>query len=130
MSRFHLRSLQSVVFRLLSAVCLLCAPRALQASPDAAPSSVVIDRFNDVAGRMADPKPDDDLDKLMDEMSRLQERIDACGGWELDRMMDVACDALVLPPDDAPVPNRPDGGLGGARLTGRLAPRCLTNGPC
>ena len=52
---------------------------------------------------MADPKPDDDLDKLMDEMGRLQEQIDACGGWELDRLMDIACDALVLPPDDAPV---------------------------
>ena len=52
---------------------------------------------------MADPKPDDDLDKLMDEMGRLQEQIDACGGWELDRMMDIASDALVLPPDDTPV---------------------------
>ena len=36
-------------------------------------------------------------------MGRLQEQIDACDGWELDRMMDIACDALVLPPDDAPV---------------------------
>jgi ATP-binding cassette ChvD family protein len=52
---------------------------------------------------MADPQPDDDFDKLMDEMGRLQEQIDACGGWELDRMMDIACDALVLPPDDMPV---------------------------
>jgi len=67
------------------------------------PIQDLIDRFNDVTGRMADPKPDDDLDKLMDEMSRLQEQIDACGGWELDRMMDLACDALVLPPHDAPV---------------------------
>ncbi len=67
------------------------------------PIQDLIDRFNQITGRMADPKPDDDLDKLMDEMSRLQEQIDACGGWELDRMMDVACDALVLPPDDAPV---------------------------
>ncbi len=67
------------------------------------PIQDLIDRFNEIAGRMADPQPGDDLDKLMDEMSRLQERIDACGGWELDRMMDVACDALVLPPDDAPV---------------------------
>ncbi len=67
------------------------------------PIQDLVDRFNEIAGRMADPKPDDDLDKLMDEMSRLQERIDACGGWEIDRMLDVACDALVLPPDDAPV---------------------------
>ena len=63
----------------------------------------LVDRFNAIAGRMADPKPGDDLDKLMDEMGRLQEKIDAAGGWELDRLMDIACDALVLPPDDAPV---------------------------
>ena len=67
------------------------------------PIQDLVNRFNDITGRMADPKPDDDLDKMMDEMSRLQEQIDACNGWELDRMMDVACDALVLPPDDAPV---------------------------
>ena len=52
---------------------------------------------------MADPKADDDLDKLMDQMGRLQEKIDACDGWELDRLMDIASDALVLPPDDTPV---------------------------
>ncbi|MEI6314327.1 MAG: hypothetical protein WCO89_05615, partial [Syntrophus sp. (in: bacteria)] len=46
----------------------------------------LIDRFNEVAGCMADPKPDDNLDKLMDEMGRLQEQIDACNGWELDRL--------------------------------------------
>jgi ATP-binding cassette ChvD family protein len=67
------------------------------------PVQDLVDRFNDITGRMAEPKPDDDLDKLMDEMGRLQEQIDHCNGWELDRMMDIACDALVLPPDDAPV---------------------------
>ncbi len=67
------------------------------------PIQSLVDRFNEIAARMADPRPDDDLDKLMDEMGRLQERIDGSGGWELDRMMDIACDALVLPPDDAPV---------------------------
>jgi energy-dependent translational throttle protein EttA len=67
------------------------------------PIQDLVDRFNQIAARMADPKPDDDFDKLMDEMGRLQEQIDACNGWELDRMMDIACDALVLPPDDAPV---------------------------
>ena len=63
----------------------------------------LVDRFNAITGRMADLQPDDDLDKLMEEMGRLQEQIDACGGWELERMMDIACDALVLPPDDMPV---------------------------
>ena len=68
------------------------------------PIQDLVDRFNEITGRMADPKPDDDLDKLMDEMGRLQEQIDACDGWELDRMMDIASDALVLPPDDTPGP--------------------------
>ncbi len=43
----------------------------------------LVDRFNEITMEMADPKPDDDLDKLMDEMGRLQEKIDACNGWEI-----------------------------------------------
>ena len=39
----------------------------------------------------------------MEEMGKLQEKIDACDGWELDRLLDIASDALVLPPDDAPI---------------------------
>jgi energy-dependent translational throttle protein EttA len=67
------------------------------------PIQSLIDRFNEIAAKMAEPDAADDFDKLMDEMGKLQEKIDACSGWELDRMMDIACDALVLPPDDAPV---------------------------
>ena len=67
------------------------------------PIQDLIERFNEITTRMGDPQPDDDFDKMMEEMSRLQEQIDHCNGWELDRMLDVACDALVLPPDDAPV---------------------------
>ncbi len=67
------------------------------------PIQDLVDRFNEISNRMGDPQEGDDLDKLMDEMGRLQERIDAVGGWEIDRMLDVASDALVLPPDDAPV---------------------------
>jgi ATP-binding cassette ChvD family protein len=67
------------------------------------PIQDLVDRFNDISLRMADPQDGDDLDKLMDEMGRLQEQIDACNGWELERMMDIAADALVLPPDDTPV---------------------------
>ena len=66
------------------------------------PIQDLLDRFNEVSALMADPG-DADLDKLMDEMSRLQEKIDATNAWELDRLIDIAADALVLPPDDAPV---------------------------
>ena len=67
------------------------------------PVQDLVDRFHAVSNRMADPQVGDDLDNLMEEMGRLQERIDACDGWELDRLMDIASDALVLPPDDTPV---------------------------
>ncbi len=67
------------------------------------PIQDLVDRFNEISALMADPGADDDLDKLMDQMAQLQEQIDARGGWEIDRMMDIASDALVLPPDDAPV---------------------------
>ena len=67
------------------------------------PIQDLVDRFNDISTRMAEPQEGDDFDKLLDEMGRLQEQIDAAGGWELDRMMDIASDALVLPPDDVPI---------------------------
>jgi ATPase subunit of ABC transporter with duplicated ATPase domains len=63
----------------------------------------LVERFNEISAKMSEPEEADNFDKLMDEMGRLQEKIDACNGWELDRMMDIASDALVLPPDDAPV---------------------------
>ena len=67
------------------------------------PMQDLVDRFNAVSACMAEPQAGDDLDKLMDEMAQLQEKIDAGSGWEIDRLMDIASDALVLPPDDAPV---------------------------
>ena len=60
-----------------------------------------LDRFNEISMLMADPDQEDNFDKLMAEMGDLQEQIDHCGGWEIDRMIDIAADALVLPPDDA-----------------------------
>lgn len=60
-----------------------------------------LDRFNEISVAMGDPNESDNFDQLMERMGRLQEEIDAVNGWELDRMIDVAADALVLPPDDA-----------------------------
>ncbi|HPS52975.1 MAG TPA: energy-dependent translational throttle protein EttA [Phycisphaerae bacterium] len=67
------------------------------------PTLDMIDRFNEISERMGDLGPDDDMDKLLDEMGTLQDKIDACDGWETDRLIDIASDALVLPPDDTPV---------------------------
>lgn len=65
------------------------------------PIQSMLDRFNEISTLMGDPAQADHFDALMEEMGKLQEKIDAVGGWELDRMIDIAADALVLPPDDA-----------------------------
>ncbi len=60
-----------------------------------------VDRFNAVSAAMGEP--DADFDALMEEMGKLQEEIDAADGWELDRTIDIAMDALRCPPGDANV---------------------------
>ncbi len=60
----------------------------------------MIDEFNGISMKMAEPMDDDEMTALMDKMGKLQDRIDAVDGWELDRQVEVAMDALVLPPDD------------------------------
>jgi len=67
------------------------------------PVQSMIDRFNQISVKMGDPDEEANFDKLMEQMGTLQEQIDAVDGWELDRLIDIASDALVLPPDDAPV---------------------------
>ena len=68
-----------------------------------APVQALIDRYNAVADRLGEAPGADEMDKLLAEMDGLQQKIDACDGWEADRMLDIAADALVLPPDDMPV---------------------------
>jgi len=57
--------------------------------------------FEDVSVRMGDP--DEDVDALMARMTQLQSELDACNGWEVDRQLDRAMDALRCPPKDAKV---------------------------
>ena len=61
----------------------------------------MVDRYNEISALMAEP--DADFDALMAEMGDLQEKIDAADGWELDRTIDMAMDALRCPPGDWPV---------------------------
>lgn len=64
----------------------------------------LIDRFNAVSDRFADPElGEDEMNKLLEEQAKLQDAIDAKGGWELERKLEVAADALRLPPWDADV---------------------------
>jgi ATP-binding cassette ChvD family protein len=63
----------------------------------------LINKFNDISDRFAEPMDDEQMTKLLEEQGQLQDRIDAAGGWELERKLDVAADALRLPPWDAKI---------------------------
>jgi ATP-binding cassette ChvD family protein len=63
----------------------------------------LIDRFNEVSDRFAEPMSDDEMNRLLEEQAKLQDRIDAVGGWELERKLEIAADSLRLPPWDAVV---------------------------
>ena len=60
----------------------------------------MIEEFNEISAKMAEPMSDDEMEKAMGKMGQLQDQIDAADGWELDRQVEVAMDALVLPADD------------------------------
>jgi ATP-binding cassette ChvD family protein len=60
-------------------------------------------RFEEVSAKFAEPLEDDEMNALLEEQAKLQDRIDAANAWELDRMLEVAMDALRCPPPDADV---------------------------
>jgi ATP-binding cassette ChvD family protein len=63
----------------------------------------LLDEFNAIAARFAEPMDDDEMQRLLDRQARVQDRIDAAGAWEIDHKVDMAMDALRLPPGDADV---------------------------
>ncbi len=66
-------------------------------------TKALLDRFDEVSARFGEPLDDDAMNELMAEQAELQEKIDACNGWELQRTLDIAMDALRCPPGDADV---------------------------
>jgi len=68
-----------------------------------AETMALINRFNAISDRFAEPMEDDEMGKLLEEQGELQAKIDAVSAWELDRKLEVAADALRLPPWDAEV---------------------------
>ncbi|MFN6953860.1 MAG: energy-dependent translational throttle protein EttA [Acetobacteraceae bacterium] len=62
-------------------------------------------RFNEISARFGEEMSDDEMTALLAEQAELQERIDAGNGWELDRTVEIALDALRCPPADSPVTN-------------------------
>lgn len=62
-----------------------------------------LDRFNEISMKFAEPMDDDVMAALLEEQGDLQEKIDAQNGWELDRTIEIAMDALRCPPFDSEV---------------------------
>ncbi|ABI61098.1 energy-dependent translational throttle protein EttA [Granulibacter bethesdensis] len=60
-----------------------------------------IDRFNEISMAFAEPMDDDKMNELLAEQAMLQEKIDAEDGWDLDRRVEIALDALRCPPPEA-----------------------------
>ena len=89
----------------------------LQQEPELTPGSTVeqsvleglgpikglVDRFNAISERFAEPMEDDEMTSLLAEQGELQEKIEAANGWEIDRTVEIAMDALRCPPPDAKV---------------------------
>jgi energy-dependent translational throttle protein EttA len=63
----------------------------------------LLDQFNEVSAQFAEPMDDEQMNRLLEKQGNLQERIDNLGLWELDHKIDLAMDALRLPPGDADV---------------------------
>ena len=63
----------------------------------------LLDDFNAISEKFGEPMSDDDMNKLLEKQAKLQEKIDAAGAWELERKLEIAADALRLPPWEADV---------------------------
>ena len=69
------------------------------------PLKAAIDRFNEISNLFCEPMSDDEMNTLLAEQAELQEIIDSQDGWELDRRIEIALDALRCPPPDSPIEN-------------------------
>jgi energy-dependent translational throttle protein EttA len=68
-----------------------------------AETRALLQRFEAVSAKFAEPMSDDEMNALIEEQGKLQDRIDAANAWELDRTLEIAMDALRCPPPDAEV---------------------------
>ena len=67
------------------------------------PTRDLLKKFEEISMKFAEPMTDDEMTKLLEQQSKVQEKIDAANAWDLDRKVEVAMDALRLPPADAEV---------------------------
>ena len=66
-------------------------------------TKMILDRFNEVSAKFAEEMTDEEMNTLLGEQAELQEKIDAANAWDLDRHVEIAMDALRLPPSDTDV---------------------------
>jgi len=83
----------------------------------------LIEEFNAISDRFAEPLSEEEMNSLLDRQGDLQNKIDTIGGWEIDRVLERAADALRLPPWDSPVKNL----SGGERRRVALCKLLLSN---
>ena len=67
------------------------------------PKLDLLKKFEEISNKFAEPMSDDEMTKLLDQQAKVQEKIDASNAWDLDRKIEIAMDALRLPPADADV---------------------------
>jgi ATP-binding cassette ChvD family protein len=67
------------------------------------PVKDLLKKFEDISNKFAEPMSDDQMTKLLDQQAKVQEKIDALNAWDIDRKVEIAMDALRLPPADADV---------------------------
>jgi ATP-binding cassette ChvD family protein len=63
----------------------------------------LLNQFNAISDKLAEPMDDDEMNKLLEKQGELQEKIDHIGAWDIDSQLEMAMDALRCPPGDAPV---------------------------
>jgi ATP-binding cassette ChvD family protein len=68
-----------------------------------ASTKALLERYDEVNAKLGEDLSPDEMEKVMDEQSKIQDKIDACNAWDLDSQLEIAMDALRLPPPDADV---------------------------
>jgi ATP-binding cassette ChvD family protein len=66
-------------------------------------TKALLARYDELNGKLGEPLDPDEMETVLDELGKLQDRIDAVGAWELDSKLELAMDALRCPPADADV---------------------------
>jgi energy-dependent translational throttle protein EttA len=68
-----------------------------------APIKALLERYDDLNARLGEDLPPEEMDKVLDDQSKIQDKIEASNAWDLDSRLELAMDALRLPPPDADV---------------------------